>query len=102
MKGYPGFTPRNQGFFAKHFRRISTSLPISYGEKEKLGRGRYQGNRFMQMLNRIGWNIWRLRRSLGLLLLVILSIVTFYVTRKQYSIWTAIMTDNNDSSASNV
>ncbi|KAF1359484.1 hypothetical protein EJ07DRAFT_155922 [Lizonia empirigonia] len=80
VKGYPGFTPRNQGFFAKHFRRISTSLPISYGEKEKLGRGRYQDNRFMQMLNRIGWNIWRLRRSLGLVLLVILSIVTFYVT----------------------
>lgn len=83
MKGYPGFTPRNQGFFAKHFRRISTSLPISYGEKEKLGRGRHQGNRVMQLLNRIGWNLWRLRRSLGVVLLIILSVVMFYVTRKQ-------------------
>lgn len=84
MKGYPGFTPRNQGFFSKHFRRISTSLPISYGDKEKSGPKRYQGNnKIMQMLNRIGWNLWRLRRSLGVVLLVVLSIVAFYVTRKQ-------------------
>lgn len=82
MKRYPGFTPRNQGFFSKHFRKISTSLPISYGDKEKLGRGRNQGNKLMQMLNRIGRNIWRLRRSLGVVLLVIFSIIMFYVTRK--------------------
>lgn len=82
MKGYPGFTPRNQGFFSKHFRRISTSLPISYGDKEKLGRGRYQGNKLTQMANRIGWNLWRLRRSLGVVLFILVSIIMFYATRK--------------------
>jgi len=82
VKGYPGFNPRGQSFLGKHFRRISTSLPFSYGEKEKLGRGRFEGNRAVQMLNRIGRNLWRLRRSVGVLLFFVLGIVTFYVTRK--------------------
>jgi mannan polymerase II complex MNN10 subunit len=82
VKGQSSFNPRNQGFFSKHFRRISTSLPMSYGDKEKLGRGRYQNNKFVQFLNRIAWNIWRLRRSVGVVLLVIFSIIMFYVTRK--------------------
>ncbi|KAF1959077.1 hypothetical protein CC80DRAFT_523847 [Byssothecium circinans] len=80
VKGYPGFTPRNQGFLGKHFRRISTSLPFSYGEKEKLGRGRYQGNKVMQILNRIARNLWRLRRILGPVLLILLTYTLFYVT----------------------
>ncbi|KAF2132871.1 glycosyltransferase family 34 protein [Dothidotthia symphoricarpi CBS 119687] len=80
IKGHPSFNPRNQGFFGKHFRKISTSLPFSYGEKEKLGRGRQQGNKFMQMLNRIGRNLWRLRKSLGVVLFVVLSVIVFYVT----------------------
>jgi mannan polymerase II complex MNN10 subunit len=82
VKGQNGFNPRNQGFFGKHFRRISTSLPMSYGDKEKLGRGRYQNNKFVQFLNRIAWNIWRLRRSVGVVLFIVLSIIMFYVTRK--------------------
>jgi mannan polymerase II complex MNN10 subunit len=82
VKGQSSFNPRNQGFFSKHFRRISTSLPVSYGEKEKLGRGRSQNNKFMQSINRIAWNFWRLRRSVGVVLLVIFSIIFFYVTRK--------------------
>ena len=82
VKGYTAFNPRNQGFFGKHFRRISTSLPFSYAEKEKLGRGRYQGNKVMQMLNRIGWNLWRMRRSVGLILFLVLSYILFYTTRE--------------------
>lgn len=57
-------------------------MPFSYAEKEKLGRGRYQGSKPMQILNRIGRNLWRLRRSLGLVLLLVLSIILFYVTRE--------------------
>lgn len=57
-------------------------MPFSYGEKEKLGRGRYQGNKVMQLLNRVGRTLWRLRRSVGVVLFVILSIIIFYVTRK--------------------
>jgi mannan polymerase II complex MNN10 subunit len=83
VKGHSSFNPRNQGFFSKHFRRISTSLPMSYGDKEKLGRGRSQNsNKLVQFLNRIAWNIWRLRRSVGVVLLVVFSIIIFYVTRK--------------------
>ncbi|KAF2636094.1 hypothetical protein P280DRAFT_157471 [Massarina eburnea CBS 473.64] len=80
VKGYPGFAPRNQGFLGRHFRKISTSLPFSYGEKEKLGRGRYQGNKFVQILNRIAWNLWRLRKILGPVLLILLTYTLFYVT----------------------
>ncbi|KAF2869287.1 galactosyl transferase GMA12/MNN10 family-domain-containing protein [Massariosphaeria phaeospora] len=80
VKGYTAFSPRNQGFFGRHFRKISTQLPFSYAEKEKLGRGRYQGNKVMQTFKRIGRNFWRLRRSLGLVLLLILSVILFYVT----------------------
>ncbi|KAH3914513.1 hypothetical protein HBI56_094980 [Parastagonospora nodorum] len=80
VKSNSGFNPRGQGFFTKHFRRISTSLPMSYGDKEKVGRGRYQNNKFMQFLNRIAWNIWRLRRSLGVVLFIVFSIIMFYVT----------------------
>lgn len=38
----------------------------------------------MQMLNRIGWNLWRLRRSVGLILLLVLSWILFYVTRMSF------------------
>jgi mannan polymerase II complex MNN10 subunit len=83
VKGYPGFAPRNQGFLGKHFRKISTSLPFSYGDKEKLGRGRSQGNnKVMQIVNRIAWGLWRLRRILGPILLIILTWTLFYVTRR--------------------
>ncbi|KAF2035690.1 hypothetical protein EK21DRAFT_84116 [Setomelanomma holmii] len=80
VKGHSGFNPRGQGFFSKHFRRISTSLPLSYGDKEKLGRGRNQNNRVVQLLQRIGWHLWRLRRSVGVVLFIIFSIIIFYVT----------------------
>lgn len=83
VKGHNGFNPRNQGFFGKHFRRISTSLPFSYNDKEKLGRGRPQSNnKLVQLLNRIGWNLWRLRKSVAAILLIVLTIVIFYVSRK--------------------
>jgi mannan polymerase II complex MNN10 subunit len=87
VQGYTAFAPRNQGFFGKHFRRLSTSLPFSYGEKEKLGRGRgYQGNnKILQMLNRIGWNLWRLRKPLGTILTILLLYILFYATRMSIS-----------------
>jgi mannan polymerase II complex MNN10 subunit len=48
VNGYPAFSIRNNGFFARHARSISGSLPRfnlggrrDYAEKEKLGRGRW-------------------------------------------------------------
>ncbi|KAK7747681.1 alpha-1,6-mannosyltransferase [Diatrype stigma] len=50
VAGYPSFSTQNQGFFTRHMRRISRSLPTfntdvpgKYAEKEKLGRGRWGG-----------------------------------------------------------
>lgn len=105
VKGHNGFTPRNQGFFGKHFRRISTSLPFSYGEKEKLGRGRgyqgYQGNnKILQALNRIGWNLWRLRKPLGTILTILLLYILFYVTRMLLSFASASCTDHHSLASS--
>jgi mannan polymerase II complex MNN10 subunit len=34
------------------------------------------------MMNRVGWNLWRLRRSLGVVLFIVFSIIMFYATRK--------------------
>ncbi|KAH7124079.1 galactosyl transferase GMA12/MNN10 family-domain-containing protein [Dendryphion nanum] len=80
VKSYTAFNPRSQGFFGRHFRKISTSLPTSYAEKEKLGRGRFQGNKVAQVLTRIGRNLWRMKRSVGAVLLFVLCIIIFYVT----------------------
>lgn len=48
VNGYPSFATRHNGFFNRHYRKISSSLPHfnmapdkSYAEKEKLGRGRW-------------------------------------------------------------
>lgn len=85
VKGYDSYKPRNKGFLGKHFRRISNSLPFSspsYADKEKLGRGRYEGNKAYQLLARFGRTTWRLRRSVGLVLLIVLGFILFYATRK--------------------
>lgn len=102
VKGYNGFTPRNQGFFGKHLRRISTSLPFSYGDKEKVNRGRPPGNKVMQLLNHVGWTLWRLRRSVGVLLFVIFSVIIFYVTRKYLLYFKCWLRINSSSSTPNV
>ena len=78
MKGYPGFEPRNQGFFGKHFRKISTSLPLNYGDKEKLGRGR-SNNKVMRLLNSIGWIFLRLWKK-GALLACLVVLGVFYMS----------------------
>lgn len=51
VRGYPSFSTRNSGFFSRQKRKISASLPRftlgqtrDYREKEKLGRGRWQGD----------------------------------------------------------
>jgi len=96
LNGYPSFSTRNQGFFSRHARRISTSLPTfnmggrrTYSDKEKLGRGRWppiNGSKFGRFLSMLGRTIWRLRLRLGILLCFVLAIVLFYVTRKLYTL----------------
>jgi mannan polymerase II complex MNN10 subunit len=94
VNGYPSFSTRNQGFFSRHARRISTSLPTfsmggrrDFSDKEKLGRGRWppiNGSRTGRFLSTLGRLLWRLRLRLGIVLCFILAILLFYVTRESH------------------
>ena len=92
VKGYPSFSTRNQGFFSRHARKLSSSLPTfnmggrkDFADKEKLGRGRWpppNGSRMGRFFTYTGRLIWRLRLRLGIMLGLILAIVIFYATRE--------------------
>ena len=92
VNGYPKFSTRNNGFFSRHARKISTSLPSfgmggrrDFADKEKLGRGRWpriSGSRTGRFLTYLGRIIWRLRLRLGIVLALLLAIILFYVTRE--------------------
>lgn len=87
INGYPSFSTRNNGFFSRHARQISRSLPslVRGAEKEKLGRGRWypnNGSKAGRLLGFLGRTIWRLRLRLLVALSFILAIIVFYVTRK--------------------
>jgi hypothetical protein len=96
IKGGPSFSSQNSGFFNRHIRQLSNSLPRfsmspehSYAEKEKLGRGRWatsNGTIFGKLRSswaRVGR---KLRLRLMVLLAFILSIIIFYNTRKSSSL----------------
>lgn len=87
VNGYPSISTRNNGFFSRHARQISRSLPsfVKGAEKEKLGRGRWypnNGSRTGRILGFLGRSIWRLRLRLLIVLSSILAIIVFHVTRK--------------------
>lgn len=89
--GYPSFSTQNQGFFTRHMRRISSSLPrfnahahSHYAEKEKLGRGRWSG-REVPLLGRLKGILARMGRKLKIRLLLgflmLLAVIVFYNSR---------------------
>ncbi|KAL9580694.1 MAG: hypothetical protein Q9212_004341 [Teloschistes hypoglaucus] len=68
VNGYPSFSTKNNGFFSRHARQISKSLPsfVNGAEKEKLGRGRWlpnSGSRTGRILGFIGRTIWPMHRA---------------------------------------
>ena len=94
VNGYPTrFQSQNQGFFARHMRRLSSSLPHfahggqedRYAEKEKLGRGRIpMGKRgwkslmsleFWRELPRRIWLLLARRRKIVAMVLVLVMMV---------------------------
>lgn len=92
--GYPSFSTQNKGFFTRHMRRISSSLPRfsisqhSAGvgkEKAVPDRGPWSG-RNVPLLGRLRGIMARMGRKMKIrlliLLLVLLSIILFYTTRK--------------------
>ena len=91
INGYPSFSTQNKGFFNRHYRSISNSLPRfnlgtekSYAEKEKLGRGRWVGAE--KKLARVGAVLKRVNRKTKIRVLLVLSLILlyilFYATRK--------------------
>ena len=113
VKGYPSFSTRNNGFFSRHARKISTSLPTfrmtgrrDFSDKERLGRGRWaqmSGSRTGRFLTYLGRTIWRLRLRLGIFLAFLLAIILFYVTREYlFHLWVLACDDISDSHASSV
>ncbi|KAL2258790.1 hypothetical protein VTK26DRAFT_7755 [Humicola hyalothermophila] len=85
--GYPSFsTQREAGFFGRHMRKLSSSLPRFnaspyFAEKEKLGRGRWSVNN-VPLVGRIRGIMARMGRKMKIrlmvLLMILLSIYTFY------------------------
>ncbi len=113
INGYPAFSIRHNGFFARHARKISSSLPRfnlgvrrDFAEKEKLGRGRWNPNagtnlgRLRSLAARI---LRRARLRLLLVLAFIFATILFYVTRKMsILIHNAQRADVNNSCTSSV
>ena len=92
VNGYPK-SSNGFGFLRKHMRSLSASLPVfshggendRFAEKEKLGRGRWQGQGsagFGSILNRSGRMIWRFRLRVTLLLVCLITFLAFFSNRK--------------------
>ncbi|KAF7959849.1 hypothetical protein EAE96_001454 [Botrytis aclada] len=92
VNGYPSFSTKNNGFFNRHIRNISNSLPHfhmggygSYAEKEKLGRGRWLGS---SKLARIRNGLARVSSKMRLRFMIVLGfvmmIILFYSTPLHY------------------
>lgn len=87
--GYPSFSTQNQGFFTRHMRRISSSLPRfnsgmgnTYAEREKYEREGYNagsGGRIRSFFARVNR---RLKWRILLPLIIFCTIVAYYGTRK--------------------
>lgn len=96
VNGYPSFSTQNSGFFVRHMRRISSSLPrfttshndVPYAQKEKLGRGQWAGQN-VPLLGRFRAIFGRMGRKLKMRLLiagiVFFCLLLFYNTRMSYS-----------------
>ena len=86
---YPSFSTRNNGFFARHARKLSSSLPTfstggrrDFSDKEKLGRGRWPPVRNVgAFLLHLGRMLWRIRLRAGLAITLVLGFILFWTTR---------------------
>jgi mannan polymerase II complex MNN10 subunit len=92
VNGYPSFSTQNNGFFNRHYRNISNSLPSfnmgpekSYAEKEKLGRGRWMardGGRIARLRSMARRVSRKAKIRFLLVIAFIVMVILFYTTRK--------------------
>lgn len=92
-KGYPSFSTHNQGFFTRHMRRLSSSLPrfksssahAQCDDKDKPSHGNWPG-RNIPFVGRIRSVFGRMGRKLKIRLLIglviLLCVYIFYHSRK--------------------
>ncbi|KAG5915178.1 hypothetical protein E4U42_000109 [Claviceps africana] len=81
-KGYPSFSTHNQGFFTRHMRQLSSSLPRfasngsdqSSDDKQRLGRGRWSTQN-IPLVGRIRSVFGRMGRKLKIRLLICLGLL---------------------------
>jgi mannan polymerase II complex MNN10 subunit len=104
VNGYQSYSSKNQGFFRRHLRKLSSSLPmfvhdgpsgITEAEREKIERGDLvsgggywpmnSNGKYAQMARRTMRSAWRMRLRLGIVLGLLFCIIIFYVTRKSPS-----------------
>ena len=94
VKGYPSFSTRNEGFFSRSRRKISSSLPTfnrtedtkkDWRETEKLGRGRWRpsdSSPLGKLKTFLGNLIRKFRLFFILMLAIVLGSALFSLTRK--------------------
>ncbi|KAA6409593.1 MAG: glycosyltransferase family 34 [Lasallia pustulata] len=88
INGYPSFSPRKNGWFSRHARKLSNNLPTfagrrDFAEKEKLGRGRWypgHGTRNGRLITYLGSIARRFRLRLLLVIAFVLALSMFYIT----------------------
>lgn len=92
VNGYPSYQSQNKGFFSRHMRKLSESLPYfahggqedRFAEKEKLGRGRRGGlgGSWKDVPARIALLLSRRRKYLALVVLAFLAVLLWFSKRK--------------------
>jgi mannan polymerase II complex MNN10 subunit len=92
VNGYPSFSTQGNGFFNRHIRSLSNSLPRfnlgadkSYAEKEKLGRGRWlprDGGRIARVRSLVRKTSRKAKIRFLIVTAFIFLIILFYITRK--------------------
>lgn len=91
--GYPSFSTQNSGFFVRHMRRISSSLPRFYSDASNSHKDKYVRDQWdaqnVPLLGRIKSVFGRMgRKSKGRLLvaaIVLFCLMLFYNTREYFS-----------------
>jgi mannan polymerase II complex MNN10 subunit len=87
----PPVSSRNRGFFSRHIRKISSSLPQfrpehhTYAQKEKLGRGQWSPRGFKPMLvvrNILSRMSRKLKIRLLMALVLFLLVLAWYLSRR--------------------
>lgn len=93
VNGYPSYQSQNQGFFSRHMRNLSESLPyFAHGgqedriaEKGKANGRRYGGGSWADVPRRIGLLLSRRRKYAAILVLALFATLLWFSKRKENS-----------------